>query len=262
MSDTQLHRHYLHFSELPTSMRIMYTAALLVLGLGYLFSIIYLFHVYSGRDGNPTNLSYNDLVIAYAGSGKGSRLESALRGSMSNMLPPDELNVLVSWVQQGADKAKYEAVVRPTIEKRCSSCHDGSNPHLVNLTDPENLKKVTEQDTGTDIFTLVRVSHIHLFGLTFIFFLVGSIFSHAYLRPVWLKASVVGLPFFCIALDIISWYLVKLYYHPFAFVVMGAGAIQGICFAFMWVVSMYQLWLSGTPEAVKHRYHVDKISVG
>lgn len=261
MSDAPLHRHYLHFSELPTSVRIMYTAVLLLLGLAYMFAAIYLFHTYSGRDGNPKDMSYDDLVIAYTGSGKGSRLESALRGPMSNMLPPDELNVIVSWVQEGADKTKFEATVKPIIDKRCLSCHDGGNPHLANLNGLDNLKKVTEQDTGTDIFTLVRVSHIHLFGLTFIFFLVGSIFSHAFWRPIWLKSIIVGLPFLCLAMDVISWYLVKLY-HPFAFITMGAGALQGLCFAFMWVVSMYQLWFSGTPEIVAHRHGLDEIKVG
>ena len=188
MSETPLHRLYSHYSELPCSLRVMYTAALCILGSGYLFALIYLVHVYSGRDGNPMNLSYEDLVIAYAGSGKGSKLESALRGPMSNMLPADEAKVIVTWVQKGADGDKYESQIKPTIEKRCMSCHDGSNPHLANLSGQDNLKKVTEQDTGTDIFTLVRVSHIHLFGMTFIFFIVGTIFSHAYLRPVWLKA--------------------------------------------------------------------------
>ena len=48
--------------------------------------------------------------------------------------------------------------------------------------------------TGANVFTLVRVSHIHLFGVTFIFFIVGLIFSHAYVRPVWLKCTVVALP--------------------------------------------------------------------
>lgn len=261
MSDTPLHRHYLHYSELPTSLRVLYTAALLVLGLAYMFAGLYLFHTYSGRDGNPMNLSYDDLVIAYSGSGKGSRLESALRGPMSNMLPPDELSVLVAWVQQGADKAKYDSTIRPILDKRCMSCHDGSNPHLANLGNIEGMKKVTEQDTGTDIFTLVRVSHIHLFGLTFIFFLVGLVFSHAYWRPVWLKSVVVGLPFLCLALDVISWYLVKLY-HPFAFVTMAAGAVQGLCFAFMWVISMYQLWFSGTPDVVAKRHGEETIAVG
>ena len=261
MRDIPLHRHYLHYSELPTSMRVLYTAALLVLGLAYIFAGIYLFHTYSGRDGNAMTLSYDDLVIAYSGSGKGSRLESALRGPMSNMLPPDELGALVKWVQEGADKAKYESSIKPILDKRCMACHDGSNPHLVNMSGYDSMKKVTEQDTGTDIFTLVRVSHIHLFGLTFIFFLVGLIFSHAYWRPVWLKSVVVGLPFLCLALDVFSWYLVKLY-HPFALVTMGAGMVQGLCFAFMWVISMYQLWFSGTPEAVAKRHGVDTIAVG
>jgi len=261
MSDVPLHRLYRHYSELPYSMRVLYTAALLILGLGYLFALIYLFHTYSGRDGNPMTLSYEDLVIAYTGSGKGSRLESALRGPMSNMLPPDELTPLITWVQGGADRATYEKDIKPTLDKRCMSCHDGSNPHLPNLSGYDNVKKVTEQDTGTDIFTLVRVSHIHLFGLSFIFFIMGTIFGHAYVRPVWFKCVVVGLPFVAVAVDVSSWYFTKLY-HPFAWVVMLAGAVMGMCFAFMWVVSMYQLWFSATPAMVAQRRGGDTPTVG
>jgi hypothetical protein len=205
-------------------------------------------------------LSYEDLVIAYSGSGKHSRLESALRGPMSTMLPPDEVNTFISWVQEGAERARYEKDIKPAIDQRCLTCHDGSNPHLPNLNGYDNLKKVTEQDTGTGIFTLVRVSHIHLFGLTFIFFIVGTIFSHAYVRPVWFKCAVVALPFVSIAVDVSSWYFTKLY-HPFAWVVMAAGAVMGLCFAFMWVVSMYQLWFSRTPPAVTQRSSGD-VSVG
>jgi len=261
MSETPLHRLYHHYSELPFSMRILYTAALCILGMGYMFAMIYLFHTYSGRDGNAMSLSYNDLVIAYSGSGKGSRLESALRGPMSSMLPAEEASALVTWVQQGSDRNTYETFIRPTIDKRCMSCHDGSNPHLANLGGYDNMKKVTEQDTGTDIFTLVRVSHIHLFGMTFIFFVLGTVFSHAYVRPLWIKYLLMGLPFFCLAVDILSWYMVKVY-HPFAFVTMGAGAVQGVCFAAMWLVSMYQMWVRGTPEAVASRHGVKEIVVG
>jgi len=244
-----LHKAFTHFSELPYSMRVVYTATLLILGMGYLFALIYLFHTYSGKDGNPMTLSYEDVVIAYSGSGKDSRLEAALRGSMSAMLPKDELGPLVGWVKEGAERARFEKEIKPTLDKRCMSCHDGSNPHLVNLNGYDNLKKVTERDTGAGIFTLVRVSHIHLFGLTFVFFIVGSIFSHAYLRPVWFKCTVVGLPFVSLVLDVGSWYFTKLY-HPFAWVVMIGGAIMGLSFAFMWAVSMYQMWFSRPPSAV------------
>ena len=88
MSDVPLHRHYRHFSELPYSLRSLYTAVLVILSVGYLFALIYLFHTYSARDGDAGSLSYEDLVVAYTGSGDASRLESALRGPMSTMLPP------------------------------------------------------------------------------------------------------------------------------------------------------------------------------
>lgn len=252
MTDVPLHRLYLHFSELPPSIRVLYTATLLVLGLGYIFALIYLFHTYSGKDGDPSTLSYQDVVIAYTGSGKASRLESALRGSMAAMLPQDELVPIITWVQEGAERAEYEKSVRPTVEQRCLTCHDGSNPHLPNLSGYDNVRKVTEIDTGTGIFTLVRVSHIHMFGLTFVFFVMGMIFSHAYVRPIWFKSTVVGLPFVSLALDIGSWYFTKLY-HPFALVVMLAGGLMGLSFAFMWFVSMYQMWFSRAPGVVMAR---------
>jgi hypothetical protein len=34
---------------------------------------------------------------------------------------------------------------------------------------------------------------------------------------------------------------------------MGAGALMGMCFAFMWFVSMYQMWLGKTPPMVVER---------
>ena len=261
MNDVPLHRLYRHFSELPYSLRALYTAVLIIMSLGYLFALIYLFHTYSARDGDPGSLTYDDLVIAYTGSGEASRLESALRGPMSTMLPPDELNAILEWVQKGSSRDGYEATIRAVLDERCMACHDGSNPHLSNLSKYDNLLKVTEQDTGADIFTLVRVSHIHLFGISFIFFIVGLIFSHAYVRPVWFKCTVITLPFAAVMVDISSWYFTKLY-HPFAWVVMIAGGTMGLCFAFMWVVSMYQMWISPTPAKVAQRETADRHGVG
>ncbi|MGO8952265.1 MAG: hypothetical protein ACLPWS_16325 [Rhodomicrobium sp.] len=262
MSELPLHRHYLHYSELPFSQRILYTATLLVLGLAYFFALLNIYFTYAGRaGGNPLMLSYEDIVVAYSGSGSGSRLEAALRGPMATMLPPDHRNALIAWVHSGATRATYESDIKPMLEKRCMSCHDGSNPHLPNLNGFDNLKKVTETDTGASIGTLVRVSHIHLFGLTFIFFVVGLMFSHAYVRPVWLKGAIVGLPFVAIVLDVSSWYFTKLY-HPFAFVVIGGGGLMAMCFAFMWVVTMYQLWFTPPPSAVAQRTRVDVPVIG
>ena len=54
MSDLPLHRHFLHFSELPLSQRVLYTAALLILGMGYLFALLNMYFTYAGKaGGNP-----------------------------------------------------------------------------------------------------------------------------------------------------------------------------------------------------------------
>jgi hypothetical protein len=262
MNDLPLHRHYLHYSELPYSQRVLYTATLLILGLAYMFALLNVYFTYAGRaGGNPIMLSYQDIVVAYSGSGKGSRLESALRGPMAGMLPPDDRETIFTWLQDNASHPGYDKEVKPIVDKRCMACHDGSNPHLPNLSGYDNLKKVTEVDTGATIATLVRVSHIHLFGLAFIFFIVGLMFSHAYMRPVWLKCAIVGSPFVAIVIDVSSWYFIKLF-HPFAFVEIAAGGLMAMCFAFMWLVTISQLWFSKPPAMVMERGQVERPSVG
>jgi hypothetical protein len=248
-----LHRLFHHYSELPYSLRVLYTATLLTLGFGYLFALLNVYFTYAGKaGGNPWMLSEEDMVVAYSGSGTVSRLEGALRGPMSTMLPPDEMNTIISWVRAGADRAGYDRDVRPIIDKRCMICHDGSNPHIPNLFGYDNIKKVTESDTGASISTLVRVSHIHMFGIPFIFFIMGLMFSHAYVRPVWFKCAVIAMPFLTVMLDVSSWYIVKIY-HPFAWVVIFSGMIMAACFAFMWLVTLYQMWLSPPPAMVTER---------
>ena len=236
----QLHHMFYHYSELPFSMRALFAGTFLVLGIGYLFAMLHVYNSHAGRDGQP-GISIEDLAIAYSGSKDDSRLEAALKGPMSEMLPVDEKLLIGAWVRGGAKQDIYDSQIAPLIEKRCVICHDGSNPHIANLDAFKHLSSFAELDTGANIFTLVRVSHIHLFGMTFIFFIVGWMFSHAFVQPVWLKASVIAAPFGAILLDIASWYLTKLN-TAFAWIVLASGAVMGACFAYMWVVSMYQIW--------------------
>jgi hypothetical protein len=248
MSDHRIHRLYRHFQELPMSMRVLFTGTLLAIGMGYMFALIYVYASDAGRDGNPA-LTVEDIQMSYRGSAEGTKLESALRGPMSAMLSVDDRIQIESWINDGAVRDEYESVVQPIVEKNCLDCHDGGNPHLDNLDGFDNIQSVVEQDTGTDLFTLVRVSHIHLFGVTFIFFIMGFIFSHAYVRPVWLKSAIIFTPFVCIAADVSSWYFTKLF-APFAWVVMIAGGIMAAGFACMWVISMYQMWFYTPPKFV------------
>ena len=243
-------RSFLHFSALPMSTRMVYTMTLLVLGTGYLFAMLQVFFSHAGLDGNPKNVSAEDIRVAYHGSESDTRLETALKGPMADMLPVDERAVIFNWVKAGPTPETYESDVKPIVESRCLACHDGSNPHIPNLTSYEEVSKLVARDTGATIPTLVRVSHIHLFGITFIFFIISSIFTHAYMRPLWIKCVVIVLPFLTILTDIFSWYLTK-WFPGFAWFIIGSGALMGISFTVQWVVSMWQMWFYTLPPEVE-----------
>lgn len=244
-------RHFYHFSALPMSMRMVYTMTLLVLGTGYLFAMLQVFFSHAGLDGNDRNISAEDIRVAYHGSEADTRLESALKGPMADMLPPEERTVIFKWVKDGSTQEGYEKDVKPIVENRCLACHNGeANPHLPDLSTFGGISKMVEKDTGATIPTLVRVSHIHLFGITFIFFIVSSIFAHAYIRPLWIKCVVIVLPFLTILTDIFSWYLTK-WFPSFAWFIIGSGAIMGLSFAVQWVVSMWQMWFYKLPPEVE-----------
>lgn len=239
----------LHFQYLPMGHRVLYTSTFIVLTTGYLFAMVHIFASHAGRDGNPY-LSVDDLVIAYSGSKSDTRLEAALKGPMANMLPDTDKNVIVAWVRSGAEQQTFKSSgVEAVMTERCHTCHNGSNPHIPNLTDFEEISKLAEKDTGMDFFTLVRVSHIHLFGITFIFFIASSIFSHAYIRPLWIKCVLIMLPFLAILMDIASWYLTKIF-EPFAWVVMISGGLMGMAYAAQFLTSIYQIWWYKLPDEV------------
>ena len=252
MSDQPIHRLYRHFQELPVSMRVLFTGTLLAIGMGYMFALIYVYTSDAGKDGNPA-LTVEDIVISYSGSDEGTQLEAALQGPMSAMLSETDLESILQWIRNGASKDDYEAGIQAVVERNCIDCHDGSNPHLSNLDGYDNISNVVVQDTGKPLHTLVRVSHIHLFGVTFIFFIMGFIFSHAYVRPLWFKSAVMFLPFLCIAADVSSWYFTKLY-SGFAWVVLISGGLMGLAFAIMWIISMYQMWFYKVPSHVAGRH--------
>ena len=241
-------------------MRVLFTGALLVLGLGYMFAALYVFAAHSGADGIP-GLSVDDIKITYSGSAETTLLESALQGPMSGMLLQRDLAAMLDWIRDGADKRTYTSSVETIVSDNCLSCHDGSNPHLSNLDGFENIQSVVATDTGADLFTLVRVSHIHLFGLTFIFFIMGFIFSHSYVRPVWLKSLVILTPFLGVSADVLGWYVTKIF-TPFAWVVLIAGVFNGLSFAIMWTVSMYQMWIYKVPAHVSGRHGGNPDDVG
>lgn len=237
---------HVHFKYLPMSLRVMYSMLLLVFGAGYLFAMIHVYESNAGKDGDPM-LSEKDLMITYGGNPAGTKMETALRGAMQDMLPAEKRTLIFDWLHNGAKQDVFAASINPIIQEHCIACHNPeANPHLTDLRSYEGVAKVATKDEGMSLSTLVRVSHIHLFGIAFIFAFVGQIYSHAWVRPVWLKCVVIAAPFVVVLGDVGSWYLTKIW-AQFAWVIMGSGAIMAASFATMWLTSMYQMWFFKLP---------------
>ena len=122
-------------------------------------------------------------------------------------------------------------------------CHSPASGMTVpDFTKDENLFKRAEVDTGATFSSLTRISHIHLFGISFIFMFVGLIFSLAAGVPKKLKAFVIVMPYIFLIIDIASWWLTKL--NPaFAWLTIIGGGAMAFSFGFMWIVSMYEMWI-------------------
>jgi hypothetical protein len=100
---------------------------------------------------------------------------------------------------------------------------------------------VATVDTGQSIESLVRLSHIHLFGIGLLLFAVGMIFRRTELRS-WFKHTVLLTPFAAVFVDILAWFLTK--EDPvYAYTLVGAGALLGLALGMQILISIYQLWL-------------------
>jgi hypothetical protein len=110
------------------------------------------------------------------------------------------------------------------------------------LTSYAEASTYTEVDLGQSIKSLVRVSHVHLFGMSFIFVLTSLIFVFSEI-PASVRALLVAIPFLAIWLDIGSWWFTK--HNPiFAYIVIGGGVLMGLSLALQIGVSFYEMWFA------------------
>jgi hypothetical protein len=184
-------------------------------------------------------LSIDDIVYSYYGNRNGSKIEGKLAGSMKDMGTPEARIEIIKWVRNGAPEAEWETHFKGVFEQNCVMCHS-TVPGIPDYTKYEEVKRVAEINTGASIQQLTRVSHIHLFGISFIFFFVGFIFSFAVGLPRWFKITVMVIPFIFLILDILSWWLTK--WNPnFAWLTIIGGIGYSLASTFMWFTSMYQM---------------------
>lgn len=248
---------YQRFCDISVSERILNSFFLMSIGIGYLFSLGQIYFVHHGLDGEP-GLSLDDIAIAYHGSPDQTRLAAAIKGPMAgNLKNPAEADVILNWIDSGGKKEIYENKVAPILNRDCVMCHSpASGMNLPPLTDYENVIKLTTADHGPSVPSLVRVSHIHLFGISFILLFVGKIFLLCDI-PVWLKRIVVAIPFLSMLLDIFAWYLTR--ENPgFAYLLVISGAMMGLSLNYQIGLSLIQMWMP--PDDYKVIWHYIKSS--
>lgn len=226
-----------------TSIKLLFTGYLTTVAIGYLIAMIQILLTHGMADGK-FGLSLDDIVYSYYGNRSGSLLESKLNGSMRANAPEHERLEIIKWARDGASEQGYVTNIKPIIDKNCVMCHNAGADSIPDFSNFENLKKTAGCNEGKTLQTLIRVSHIHLFGISFIFLPVCLIFSFSTGVPRKYKYTAIIMPYLFLLVDIASWWLTRL--NPnFAILVVLAGTGLGLTFFFMWCVSIYQMWFLG-----------------
>lgn len=233
--------HYRRFADASISEKILDTMFLITIGIGYLFAMTHVVFTHQHHDKKP-GLSVEDIRIAYYGTHQQTRLGAAINGPMTKFLENDnEKRIILDWIESGAKEESYSTLTAPIINNNCINCHSENGiMNSIPLTSYQNVVELTETDTGASIKSLVRISHIHLFGIAFLMFFVGRIFILCEM-PVIIKRVTVAIPFVTVLVDIFSWYLTKVSPN-FAYLVVMAGVLMGVSIMAQIIVSLYQMW--------------------
>jgi hypothetical protein len=227
--------------DLPVTVRVLFSGFLIMIGLGYLMALSYLFlvDIKPGRDVGERMVQ--SIGEKYHGSSD-TRLEEALKGTMADKLTAQERDRVFEWIDADATRNGY-AKVEPLFTQKCVPCHSAqSGLPIPSLASFEDVQKFTTTDTGISLLHLVRVSHIHILGIVIIFLLTGAIFSLS-VTPIWFRVSAVVAPYLAIVLDIGSWWATKYRNPAFAYIVIIGGALMGLALACQILVSLWDMWV-------------------
>ena len=230
----------MNLPSLGIAVRTLFTGYLLVMGIGILMSLAQILLTHGMADGE-IGVSVDDVVYSYHGNRNSSKLEVKLNGSMKDKANDESRARLVKWAREGAPLEHWKKEIQPIFAENCVQCH-ANIPGLPSFTEYEATAEVAKTDMGASVDSLTRVSHIHLFGIAFIFIFVGYIFSLAVGFNEKVKATIIAIPFGFLIIDISSWWITSVF-PGFAWFTIIGGFGYMFAFAIMWFTSMYQMWI-------------------
>jgi hypothetical protein len=237
--------------NLPVTFRALFSGFLILIGVGYLMalSLLYLVDVEPHKELGQSLVE--GISQVYHGAPRGTRLQAALMGPMADKISAPDRNRVYQWLDKGGRAEDYPSIA-PILAADCAGCHNPqSGLSIPPLTSYDEVAKIVQADTGPGISQLARVSHIHLFGISIIFLLTGMIFGLS-ATPVWLRVSLVVLPYVTIVMDIGSWWATAYFDPTFAYIVIAGGALMGAALAAQILISLWEMWV----EPLKHGFRV------
>lgn len=230
----------LTLANFPLALRVVFTSFLLTIGVGLMMAGAQIMMTHGMADGK-VGLSIDDIVYSYYGNKNGSKIEGKLNGSMQAMAPDEVRLDMIKWARAGAPEAEWEPHFKGVFAQYCVMCHNAGQTSLPAYEQYEGVKAVAETDHGATFSSLTRVSHIHLFGISFIFMFVGAIFAFARFNTMW-KVVLILTPFAFLIIDVLSWWLTKL--NPnFAWLTIIGGFGYSLASGIMLFTSLAQMWL-------------------
>ena len=230
----------LRFDKLPVSFRLLFLVTVTCLSVGFVFNLTQIWESHSG-EGGIFGLSAESIRMQYYGKRDSSILESKLKTTMGGFATDAEKETIIKWIRSGADEAKYNSEIKPITEKNCMVCHGQES--FRPLIGYKEIKEVTNINNGMGFKTLVRVSHIHFNGMTFLFFVSGLITCFARIgskKLKWVKWIVIIAPMIAMFCDIMSWNLAREYENG-VYIVIVSGAVMTAAFFTQMSISAYQI---------------------
>lgn len=225
---------------LSLPIRSLFTGYILVVGIGLLMGGAQILLTHGMADGK-FGISVDDIVFSYYGDRSNSKLETKLNGSMRDKAPEQVKREMIMWAQMGASLEEWDAGIGEQFQQHCVKCHSVI-PAIPSFKTYEGVLPSAAVDMGETVDALARVSHIHLFGIAFIFFFVGYIFSQAVGVPAILQSVLIVTPFAFLLIDVLSWWLTKWYPNFAIFTIIG-GFGYSLASTIMLVTSLYQMWV-------------------
>jgi len=234
------HSDWLNLPSLSLTVKSLFTSYLLAIGLGALLASAQILMTHGMADGD-FGLSVDDIVYSYHGDPAHSKIEIKLNGSMRDKASVADKLEIIKWVRNGAPENQWNEQIKDIFYTNCISCHS-TIPGLPDFTQFEEVKRVTKSEKGASAASLTRVSHIHIFAISFIFFFNGLIFSLSVNLKQSFKITLISAPFFFLVIDVFSWWLTKIA-TEFAWLTIISGIGYSLCSAIVWFVSLYQMWI-------------------